>query len=176
MLAYARVCVRVRARVFGESMVALHHPQTFLSPPLSWPPAWVNAEAPSLHLLVAPFVCQPNPALELSPSYSSPLTPHEASHLTVIQISQLKLVLTQSHLAFAFNACKKTQTRLFHAKNVLNRCIRKLGKCIWYCHFMPQSKYRITDWYGTLHSYCLVHAHVVSGCPVPSFGQVCGWC
>lgn len=67
MLVYVRVFVRVHARVFGGSKVALHHPPTFLSPPLSWPPAWVNAEAPSLHLLVAPFVCEPNPALDLSP-------------------------------------------------------------------------------------------------------------
>lgn len=89
MLVYVRVCVRVHARVFGGSTEALHHPLTFLSPPLSRPPGWVNAEAPSLHLLVAPFVCQPNPALDLPPhphQSSSLLTLHNASKSSLCHI------------------------------------------------------------------------------------------
>lgn len=95
MLDWRRVCAHVYARVFWGVTGALHHPLTFLSPPLSWPLAWVNAEAPSLHLLATPFVCQPSPSPNPSPSYPSFSSAHSLQCkliIPVISTSQLNSI------------------------------------------------------------------------------------
>lgn len=88
-------CARGRARAYTcvhrGSTEVLHHPLTFLSPPLPWPPAWVNAEAPSPHLLAALFVCQPSPAQTPPPSPLSIFAhaPRCKRIISAAQISQL---------------------------------------------------------------------------------------